>query len=128
MKRIIKKMRGKVGESIGETLVALLISSLALLMLAGAISASTRVITASKAAMQAYYEENNKIATLATTDALSIKLTASGLSETQLQTAANLLTVKGEANQANSYSNEKSGAVAVIGYSLNATPSGGGGL
>lgn len=55
MKRMMKKLRSRAGESIGETLVALLISSLALVMLAGAIGAAARMVTRSKTAMEAYY-------------------------------------------------------------------------
>ena len=46
-KSIWKKLKSAAGETIGETLVALLISSLALMMLAGAVSAATRMITRS---------------------------------------------------------------------------------
>ena len=41
---IKEKLNGQSGESIGETLVALLIAALALVMLAGAISASLGVV------------------------------------------------------------------------------------
>lgn len=54
MKGIAAKLRGKSGESIGETLVALLISALALMMLAGAVSAAANVVTKSRNAMDTY--------------------------------------------------------------------------
>ena len=57
MKRVFAKLKNRAGESIGETLVALLISSLALLMLAGAITSASRIITDSNRAMQTYYSE-----------------------------------------------------------------------
>ena len=61
MKKCLAKLRGCIGESIAETLIALLISSLALLMLAGAISAASRVITASKTKMDQYYAADNAL-------------------------------------------------------------------
>ncbi len=54
-KRSVKKLHSRAGESIGETLVAVLISALALLILAGAISAATRVITRSDTAVNEFY-------------------------------------------------------------------------
>ena len=58
---IITKLKNNAGETIGETLVALLISSLSLVMLAGAISASVRVVTKSKEKMNNYYTANNNV-------------------------------------------------------------------
>ena len=52
---MIKKLRSRSGESIAETLIALLVSALALMMLAGAVSAATNVVTKSKAKMTEYY-------------------------------------------------------------------------
>jgi Tfp pilus assembly protein PilV len=51
----MKKLRSRAGETLTETLVALLISVLALLMLAGAVTSATRVITRSKDKMTQYY-------------------------------------------------------------------------
>lgn len=60
MKRDIrKKLLSQSGESIAETLVALLISALALMMLAGAIGAANRIITQSEKVMRNYYTANN---------------------------------------------------------------------
>lgn len=61
MNRIMRKLSSQAGESIGETLVALLISALALVMLAGAVSSGMRVVTNSKEKMNAYYQVNNAI-------------------------------------------------------------------
>jgi len=55
MKKTLKKLRSRAGESIGETLIALLISALALLMLAGAVSSASRIVTRNKTAMEDYY-------------------------------------------------------------------------
>lgn len=55
MKRALRKLRGRTGESIGETLVALLISALALVMLAGAIASATGIVTRSNEAIRQRY-------------------------------------------------------------------------
>lgn len=55
MKKMLKKLRSTAGESIGETLIALLISALALVMLAGAVSSASNIITRSNDAMNDYY-------------------------------------------------------------------------
>ena len=55
MKGALRKLRSRAGESIGETLIALLIAALALLMLAGAVSSASRIVTRNKAAMKSYY-------------------------------------------------------------------------
>ena len=57
-KRIIEKICGKAGESIAETLIALLIASLALVMLASMIQSTNSLITTSKSTMDSYYIEN----------------------------------------------------------------------
>lgn len=62
-KRILAKLRSQAGESIAETLVALLISALALMMLAGAVSAAANVVTKSKDAMAEYYAAESLIVT-----------------------------------------------------------------
>ena len=55
----IGKMRSQVGESIAETLVALLISALALMMLAGAVSSGMRIVTNSRIRIDEYYQVSN---------------------------------------------------------------------
>ena len=56
IRRIRRKLSGTSGESISETLVALLIASLALTMLAGAITSSFSVVTKSRQKLKSYYE------------------------------------------------------------------------
>ena len=51
-KRIIKKVKSRAGETIAEVLVALLISSVALVMLAGMIASTTSMVTQSKSKME----------------------------------------------------------------------------
>lgn len=53
--RIRDKLSSKAGESISETLVSLLIASLALVMLAGAISSSSNMIMKSRQKLDSYY-------------------------------------------------------------------------
>ena len=71
MKKLKKKLNSRAGESIGETLLSLLIAALALVMLAGAISASSNVITSSRDKLEKYYTENEK-------DTGVVKMTSSG--------------------------------------------------
>lgn len=63
-KSYYNKLRSNAGESISETLVALLISALALVMLAGAISAASRIVTRSRSKMKEYYDNNEKLVNL----------------------------------------------------------------
>ncbi|MBR0399948.1 MAG: hypothetical protein IJH95_03930 [Mogibacterium sp.] len=56
--KIYLKIHSKSGESISETLVALLISALALVMLAGAVGASSRIVTNSRNRINEYYDAN----------------------------------------------------------------------
>ncbi len=57
---IKRKINSQTGESITETLVALLIAALALVMLAGAMSASTNIVLRSREKLKSYYDENEK--------------------------------------------------------------------
>jgi hypothetical protein len=59
--KLKKKLNSRSGESLTETLVALLISALALVMLAGAITASMRVITRSREKLDEYYNANESV-------------------------------------------------------------------
>lgn len=60
--RIKAKLKSRSGETLGETLMALLISALALTMLAGAISAAANIVTTSKTQMTKYYAADSKLA------------------------------------------------------------------
>ena len=59
--RIKEKLHNNKGESIAEVLVSLLISSLALVMLASMINSSSRIIQSSKVNMESYYSANNAL-------------------------------------------------------------------
>lgn len=61
MRLVLCKLKSRKGESIGETLIALLISALALVMLAGAISSTANMIAASDKQMGKYYDGDGKL-------------------------------------------------------------------
>ncbi len=61
IKNLKRKLHSRTGESIAETLVALLISALALVMLAGAMTAAYRVITKSRNTLDSYYAGNEDL-------------------------------------------------------------------
>lgn len=80
---IKNKLRSRAGETITETLVSLLISALALVMLAGVISASSRIVNRSKAALDAYYDACNAMVEMSDaseTGTGSVKITGTGIS------------------------------------------------
>ena len=57
MKKALAKLKNKSGETIAEVLVALLVSSLGLVILASMINASTNIIAKSRSLMEEYYTE-----------------------------------------------------------------------
>lgn len=59
--KIWKKLRSRSGESIGETLVALVISTLGIMMLAVMIVTSTRLTSDSQKTLNEYYLNNNTV-------------------------------------------------------------------
>ena len=56
-----KKLLNQAGESISEVLIALLISAVALMMLAGMITSTTNIITRSRNAVLEYIVAGNKL-------------------------------------------------------------------
>ena len=58
---MLAKIKSSSGESIAETLVAVLISAFALLMLAGTINTASNLITNSQKKLGEYYSENNAL-------------------------------------------------------------------
>lgn len=68
MKQIKVKLRSRLGESMAETLVALLVASLALMVLAGMITATSNIVKTSEEKMDDYYVECRKLATFAAED------------------------------------------------------------
>ena len=84
----MKKLRSRAGESLTETLVALLISALALLMLAGAVTSATRVITRSKDKMTEYYAADAALANrTGTGNTLTVSLSDGSLNLEGIQVA-----------------------------------------
>jgi hypothetical protein len=59
--RAAQKLKSRSGETISELLIALLISSLALTMLAGMITAASRIVRNSMKSMENYVEQENGI-------------------------------------------------------------------
>ena len=59
MDLLLRKISQTSGESIAETLVAVLIAAFALLMLAGTVNTSTNLVTKSRKVLKEYYEANN---------------------------------------------------------------------
>ena len=58
MKSLCRKLKSRAGETISEVLIALLISSLGLVMLAAMITASARTITKSREVLETYYSDS----------------------------------------------------------------------
>lgn len=58
---MMNKLQSRAGETLAEVLIALLVSTLALMILAGMISSTTNVVKASKQKMDEYYAENRKL-------------------------------------------------------------------
>lgn len=82
MKTIHKKIKSTKGESIGEVLIALLISSLALVLLASMITSSSTMIKNSRAKMSRYYFQNDiltKQSGSASDGSISFKLSGSAV-------------------------------------------------
>lgn len=67
MIRIAEKLKQKVcsraGESIAETMVALLIAALALTMLAGAVTSASKMINTGRERLDNYYTQTNEMVT-----------------------------------------------------------------
>jgi len=57
----MNKIRSTSGETIAETLIALLISALALVMLAASISVASHMVTTSREKLRDYYDANEVI-------------------------------------------------------------------
>lgn len=109
-RQIRAKLHSQAGESIGETLIALLISALALVMLAGAISSAANVITRSNTQMSKYYQGDNDLAEHTTTKKGPITITMTDTTDKTLTQT----TVEGTYKY---YMNDVFGNTLVVGYS-----------
>lgn len=107
--KICTKLCSQSGESIGETLVALLISALALVMLAGAIGSAANVITRSNNKMTNYYQKDNKIVEQSTGKTGYINITMTEKNDKTLQQT----TVTGTYKY---YMNDEFANTLVVGY------------
>ena len=67
MKRCKRKLRSRAGETLTETLVALLVAVIALAILAGMIMSSSNLIRNSRTRFDSYYEGNNALSSLENT-------------------------------------------------------------
>ena len=63
-KKMLEKLRSRRGDSIAEVLVAMLISAVALVMLASMIASSGRMIRRSRESMEEYDKANNALAAM----------------------------------------------------------------
>ena len=63
-KRMLDKLRSRRGDSLAEVLVAMLISAVALVMLASMIASSGRMIRRSRESMEEYDAANNVLASM----------------------------------------------------------------
>lgn len=89
-KLMVRKLKSTSGESIAETLVAVLISAFALLMLAGTVNTASNLITQSQAALKEYYVNTNKLSTRdssikADDDSFSVKVTGDAVQEWKMK-------------------------------------------
>jgi len=60
-KRLIDKLRSQAGESIAEVLIALLVSAVALMLLANMITSATSIVTGSREAFDKYVTAENAL-------------------------------------------------------------------
>ncbi len=72
-KKLLEKLRSRRGESIAEVLVAMLISAVALVMLASMIASSGRMIRRSRESMENYDAANNVLASMPDTVPAAVK-------------------------------------------------------
>ena len=75
MKQIVNKLRSRAGETIGEVLVALLVSTLALMILAGMITATSNIVNISKDRMDEYYTANGELENISSGDPATVTIT-----------------------------------------------------
>ena len=104
------KLNSKSGESITEVLVALLISSLGLLLLAGMITSTNRIVSRSKEATKQYVQQTNALVEQSGTGSGSGSVTFSGGGLTKLTYNS------GDSISVTYYTNDQSGSNAVTAY------------
>jgi len=105
MKHIKKKLKSCAGESLAETLMAVLVIALALTMLAGMITATTNIVTKSRDKMTKYYEENARLEKM-TGDKKNLTLSITGTEAEKIEVTVTAFT------------NEEFGNTPVIAYGI----------
>lgn len=112
---IMRKLRNNAGETIAETLVALLISALALVMLAGAISSAANMITMSDKKMGEYYDQDAKLASQNSADGnVDVTISASSIDgET-----GNVVSSETETREVDYYANTVFSSKPVVAYKI----------
>lgn len=81
MKKFMRKLRSQAGESIAETLIAVLVIAVALTMLASMITATANMVKRSERTMDAYYTANAALETLSSGEGMTISIKEEGGSE-----------------------------------------------
>ena len=84
MEKIKKKLNSQTGESIGETLVALLIAALALVMLAGAMTTASGIVTKSRDKLggeNGYYSKIENLVKMESGTRGTVNITGTGLGQ-----------------------------------------------
>ncbi len=81
-KKVLKKLKSRGGETLAEVLIALLISALALTMLAGMVSVSGNLVLNSMDRMEEYVAAENDIVSYTASDSavgsITLNMTGSG--------------------------------------------------
>lgn len=112
-KRLAEKIKSNLGESIAEVLVALLISSLALVMLATMIGASSRMTIRSRGMLESYYADNDALEKRAELSSLTGTLSIrNGASDVYLKCGQSAL----DPIELVYYKNNNSGDTQVVSY------------
>lgn len=68
IEKLKKKLGNQVGESLAETLIAVLVIAFATMLLAGMISATSSIVMQSESAMEAFYAASEGLETLENTE------------------------------------------------------------
>lgn len=85
IKNLKKKLGSQTGESLAETLIALLIASLALVMLAGAMTTASSILTRSREKLEGtngYYSQTEPLVKMESGTTGTIEITGTGLNQT----------------------------------------------
>lgn len=124
---INRKISNQRGETIAETLVALLISAVALVMLASMISSSSSMITRARNRLSVYYEKTDKMNRKATEDNSEYVSDFSNLSvQDQDQSASEKIVFKDSKIKVEYYGNKVFSKTPVVTYRYVEEPEGGG--